>query len=225
MIAQWVGLELNRSANQRLVATRILLMSSMRFLASLLMLPVLVSCQSTSIEDEFAEFEPKESSFHESAEAKAMKTFASYDPEKKSSFEGKKFEGKEATLRSRYESKDAFKKDAFKEHPYFKLHDNKSMANKVYNKTEAREGDLASPYQGKEDGSWFKRAFTKKSTRDRENQVAREGARLADGGKDWKGDRSQYEGKEFYRKFEPMNDDNQSKKLNRSQLRALLNTR
>lgn len=197
----------------------------MRFLASFLLLSVLVSCQTTSIEDEFAEFEPKESSFQESAEAKAMKTFASYDPNKKSSFDGKKFEGKEASLRSRYENKDAFTKDAFKEHPYFKLHDNKSMANKVYNKTEAREGNLTSPFQGKEDGSWFKRAFSKKSARDREKQVARESARLADGGRDWKGDRSQYEGREYYRKFEPMDDDDQSKKLNRSQLRALLNTR
>ncbi len=197
----------------------------MRFLALFLILPVLVSCQSTSIEDEFAEFEPKAGSQEQSAEAKAMKTFASYDPEKKSSFDGKKFEGKESSLRSRYENKDAFTKDAFKEHPYFKLHDNKTMANKVYNKTEAREGNLTSSYQGKKDDSWFKRAFSKKSTRDREKQVARESARLADGGTDWKGDRSQYEGKEFYRKFEPMKDTDQSKKLNRSQLRQLLNTR
>ena len=120
----------------------------MRFLALFLILPVLVSCQSTSIEDEFAEFEPKAGSQEQSAEAKAMKTFASYDPEKKSSFDGKKFEGKESSLRSRYENKDAFTKDAFKEHPYFKLHDNKTMANKVYNKTEAREGNLTSSYQG-----------------------------------------------------------------------------
>ena len=190
----------------------------MRFLPYLLLPLFVVSCQTMSIEDEFADFEPSTSTQPESPEAKAMKMFAEYDADKKSAFDGKKFEGKEASLRSTYETK-----DYYKDHPYFKLHQNKDIADKVFGRSSAREGEMTAPWQSERD-SWFKRTFTKTSANDRQKQVAKESARIPEDSRKWLAERNDYEGNPSNIKYEPMADPRREKKLTRAHLRSLLNS-
>lgn len=88
----------------------------------LLLLPFLgsleISCQ-TTVEEEYADFNPIIRSQSESQESKVMRMFGEYDLEKKSEFQGRayEFEGREANLRK------SVKKEAysFGDHPYFKF--------------------------------------------------------------------------------------------------------
>ena len=203
--------ELNPLANPSLV-TRVRF-PIMRVCLLPLALCVLIGCQSTSVEDEFADFEPIIRT-EDSEEAKAIKMFAGYDPNKKSAFDGKTFEGKEANLRSSIE-----RKEYFEEHPYYKLHQNKTLADKVFDKDKAREGSMIAPWQGEED-SWFKRTFSRKSSNERQKQIARKEAGLSGNGTEWVDKRARYEKEKF-----PLNiieEPNKDKQLTRKDLRALL---
>ena len=137
---------------------------------------VLASCTTMSIEEEFAEFEPKVRTAQESQQDKAMKMFGEYDPNKTSEFQGKAFtfSGKEAKLRSAFEKKEYADGD----HPYFKLRKKGFFSDKkAYDTKTAREGSMIASWEGRET-SWFKQIFSKKESRLGSEEVARKSFRL-----------------------------------------------
>ncbi|MFT4640486.1 MAG: hypothetical protein ACI8T1_003815 [Verrucomicrobiales bacterium] len=175
-------------------------------------LSTLVSCSTTSIDDEYADFSPITRS--DDPQQKALKTFASYDPSKKSAFSGKEFKGKEAYLRSNYEKKE------YVDHPYYKLRKKGYFSDKkAFRTKDAREGKMASSWQKKEN-SWFKRTFSKKESRLGSKEFAKTDYRIPEGPSSLK-NRSNYEKKDY--PLEIIDEPNRDKEISAKDLHGLLN--
>ena len=130
----------------------------------LLVLGNIVSCQTTDYSDFELKMPERDDDMAKMAKVENM--FAKVDITKKSSFEGKQFEGREAYLRSNFERKD------YPEHPYFQLGKEKPLrkGNDYFN-GDAREGKETAFWQDK-NNSWFKKAFKKREARSA-NQITR----------------------------------------------------
>ncbi len=186
----------------------------MRILGLFLLLLGLVSC-TTTVEDEFAEFEPLIRPQGKAAEEeKAMRMFGDYDPNKKSAFAGKEFRGKEANLRS------SFEKKAYVDHPYYQLRKKGYFSDKKAFRTKsAREGSQVASWQNSEN-SWFKRVFSKRQSSDATREVARQDFRLPQAPRTFDS-RSHYEKRDYPLKI--IDDPDKDKKIARKDLRDLLN--
>ncbi len=163
-------------------------------------------------DDEWESFEPKVA---ETEEQKVERMFGSIDFEKKSAYDGKAFDGKEANLRSEYEKKEA------NEHPYFSWRDKGVFDKKDSRFTnQATEAGESANWQG-EEASWFKKMFSKKDARDSRKVFDREAYRLPENTRD-REQRSHYEGRSYW--TEILKEPNQNKKLSVEDVRDLLNT-
>lgn len=189
----------------------------------LLLLPFLgsleISCQ-TTVEEEYADFNPIIRSQSESQESKVMRMFGEYDLEKKSEFQGRayEFEGREANLRK------SVKKEAysFGDHPYFKFRKKAPFSNEdVFRTQSAREGAMASRWQD-EENSWFKRLFSRKEARLNGSELPRKSFTSPQAPRSLSA-RSHYEKRDY--PIQIVDDPQQDKKISREGLRSLLNAR
>lgn len=181
----------------------------------------LASCESMSVEEEFANFEPTIKTAQESEEDKAMRMFGGYDPEKVSDFQDKKFSqfaGKDAKLRSSFEKK-SYNLD---QHPYFKLRETGYFSDKKpFTGHSAREGSKVASWQQQED-SWFKRTFSRKESTMGNQQVPRRAYDVPQRN-DGFTKRNVYERTKY--PLQIISDPNQGEQITKDDLNSLLNYR
>lgn len=179
----------------------------------------LTSCMTTSVEQEFADFEPILRSTDESQQDKAMRMFGAYDPSKVSNFQGKEYsfgKGNDANVRRSIEKKEYNGGD----HPYFKLREKGFFSDKkAYRTKAAREGSMVAEWEDTEN-SWFKKIFSKKESRLGSSQVARKDFRLPKTSRAFS-ERNAYERKDY--PVEIIDDPDREKKISRGTLGSLLN--
>ena len=180
-------------------------------LSAIVLLALAVSCSTTSVDKEFADFAP----ITRSEEEKALKMFATHDLSRKSAFDGRQFRYREANLRR------SFPKKAYGDHPYFKLRKTGDFSDKkAPDRKEARQGSMVAPQQRKK-GSWLKRVFSKKTAKQSEMMIPRRNYRLPDAPRRWER-RSPDEAKNY--PVEIMEDHNERKRISRGNLEGLLNS-
>lgn len=196
----------------------------MRLLSLCLVLPFLggmgVSCSTTTVEEEFSDFEPIIRSESQRQEDNAMRMFGSYDAAKPSEFQGKSytFSNRDANLRKPY----AKKEFEMGEHPYFKLRGKNYFSDKrPFATRSAQEGSMVSNWQDDE-SSWVSRMFSKKEAPLNQSTLPKKAYGTPSPPR-FLGNRSQYDTKDYPLKI--IEDPNQKKRISRDALGSLLNAR